>query len=149
MIPDDADALKHAPRNLDAVVRQSSLYKYGANERMDTRESDSDSDTNENCNEEIQLVGPVDGEFEFENTELEELVLLEGPQQILQLTLQQQADDLMKEEITNANDYADWIRWVADAKQGKQALSGATNGAEVSVLLQVQHMDITDSHNSL
>jgi len=23
------------------------------------------------------------------------------------------------------------------------------NGAEVSVLLQVQHMDITDSHNSL
>jgi hypothetical protein len=76
---------------------------------MDIRESDFDSDTNENCNEEIQLVGPVDGKFEFENTELEELVLLEGPQQILQLTLQQQADDLMKEEITNADDYADWF----------------------------------------
>jgi hypothetical protein len=55
----------------------------------------------------------------------------------------------MKEEITNADDYADWIRWVVDAEQGKQALSGATNGAEVSVLLQVQHMDITDFHNSL
>jgi len=90
MIPDDADALKHAPRNLDAVVRQSSLYKYDANERMDTRESDFDYDTNENYNEEIQLVGPVDGESEFGNTELEELVLLEGPQQILQLTLQEQ-----------------------------------------------------------
>jgi len=111
MIPNDADALalKHALGNLDAAVRQSSLYKYGANERMDTRESDSDSDTNENCNEEIQLVGPVDGESEFGNTELEELVLLEGPQQILQLTLQEQADDLMKEEITDADDYADWI----------------------------------------
>ncbi len=32
MIPDDVDVLKHAPGNLDAVVRQSSLYKYGANE---------------------------------------------------------------------------------------------------------------------
>ncbi len=66
----------------------------------------------------------------------------------MQLTLQEQTDDLMKEEITDADNYADWIRWVADAEQGKKALSGATNGAEVSVLLQVQHMDITDSHNS-
>ncbi len=79
MIPDDVDAMKHAPGNLDVVVRQSSLYKYGANKRMDTQESDSDSDTDENCDEEIQLVGPVDGRSEFENTELEELVLLEGP----------------------------------------------------------------------
>jgi hypothetical protein len=149
MILDDADALKHAPGNLDAVVKQSSLYKYGDNERMDTQEPDSDFNTNENYNEEIQLVGPIDGKSEFENTELEELVLLEGPQQILQLTLQEQVDDLMKEEITDADDYADWIRWVADAEQGKQALSGATNGVEVSVLLQVQHMDITNSHNNL
>jgi hypothetical protein len=55
----------------------------------------------------------------------------------------------MKEEIADADDYADWIRWVADEEQGRQAISRATNGAEVSVLLQVQHMDITDSHNSL
>jgi len=86
-IPDDAHALKHAPRNLDAVVIQSSLDKYGANQRMDTQESDSTSGTDENGNEEIQLVGPIDGESEFGNTELEDLVLLEGPQQILQLTL--------------------------------------------------------------
>jgi len=32
MIPDDAHALKHAPGNLDVVVKQSSLNKYGANE---------------------------------------------------------------------------------------------------------------------
>jgi hypothetical protein len=116
---------------------------------MDTQESDSDSDTNEDCNEGTQLVGPVHDESEFGNTELEDLVLSEGPQQILQLTLQKQADDLMKEEITDADDYADWIRWVADEEQGRQAISRATNGAKVSVLLQVQHMDITDSHNSL
>jgi len=93
-------------------------------------------------------VESVDDESEFGNTELEDLVLLEGPQQILQLTLQEQANDFMKEEITNANDYANWIRWVSDAEQGKQALPGAVNCAEVHVLLQVQQMDIADSHNS-
>jgi len=40
--------------------------------------------------------------------------MMEGPQQILQLTLQHQADDFMKEEITDADDYADWIQWAAD-----------------------------------
>ncbi len=79
MIRDDADALKHAPGNWNAVVRQLSLYDHDTNERMDTQESDSDSDTNEDCNKGTQLVGPVDGESEFGNTELEDLVLLEGP----------------------------------------------------------------------
>jgi hypothetical protein len=40
--------------------------------------------------------------------------MMEGPQQILQLTLQHQADDFMKEEITDADDYANWIQWAAD-----------------------------------
>ncbi len=65
-------------------------------------------------------MGPVDGESKFENTELEDLVMLEGPQQILQLTLQKQADDFMKEEIIDADDYADWIQWATDAEQGRQ-----------------------------
>jgi hypothetical protein len=34
-------------------------------------------------------------------------VLKEGPQQILQLMLQDTADNLLKEEITDAEDYAD------------------------------------------
>jgi len=116
---------------------------------VDTRELDSDSSTDKNGDEKIQLVGSIDGEFEFGNTKLEDLVLLEGPQQILQLTLQKQTADLIKEEITDGDDYADWIQWVANAKQGKQALSRATNGTEVFVLLQVQHVDLTDSHTSL
>jgi hypothetical protein len=28
----------------------------------------------------------------------------------------------MKEEIIDSDDYADWIRWVFDAKQGKQGI---------------------------
>jgi hypothetical protein len=31
--------------------------------------------------------------------------------------LQEQADDFMNEEITEGDDYADWIKWVADAEQ--------------------------------
>jgi len=31
--------------------------------------------------------------------------------------LQEHADDFMNEEITEGDDYADWIRWVADAEQ--------------------------------
>jgi predicted aspartyl protease len=79
IIRDDADVLKHAPGNLNAVIRQLSLYEHGTNERMDTQESNSDSDTNEDCNEGTQLVGPIDDESEFGNTELEDLVLSEGP----------------------------------------------------------------------
>jgi hypothetical protein len=53
----------------------------------------------------------------------------------------------MKEEITDADDYADWIQWVADVEQGKHVFSGIGKGAEVPVLLQVQHEDIAASHN--
>ncbi|CAK9856145.1 unnamed protein product, partial [Sphagnum jensenii] len=145
---DDA-TLENKHGNLDTIVRQPSLYKYVTTERLDALVSESDSDTNEDREGRLQLVEPVDDESEFGNTGLEDLVSLEGPQQILQLTLHKQADDLMKEEITDADNYADWIKWVADAEQGRHAVSGATNGAEMSVLLQVQQMDIADSHNSL
>jgi len=138
----------HLDGNLDTIVTKPSLCEHVAIGRMDALVSDSDSDTDEDHEEGLQLVEPVDDESEFGNTELEDLVLLEGPQQILQLTLQEQADDFMKEEITDADDYVDWIKWVSDAEQGKQALPGTANRAKVPVLLQVQQMDIADSHNS-
>jgi len=47
----------------------------------------------------------------------------------------------MREEITDANDYADWIKWVADAKKKKQALIDGLNHVEVTVLLQVQQLN--------
>jgi hypothetical protein len=138
----------HFDGNLDVIVRKPSLCEHIATGRMDALVSGSDSDTDEDREGELQLVEPIDDESEFGNTELEDLVLLEGPQQILQLTLQEQADDFMKEEITDADDYADWIRWVSDAEQGRQALPGAANCAKVHVLLQVQQMGIVNSHNS-
>jgi hypothetical protein len=58
-----------------------------------------------------------ESEDEFGEDELAKLIEAEGPLEILQLMLQEQADDFMNEEITEGDDYADWIRWVADAEQ--------------------------------
>jgi len=74
---------------------------------MDAQVSGSDSDMSGDCDKECQRPRSINDESEFGNTELEELVLMEGPQQILQLTLQEQADNFMREEIIDANDYAD------------------------------------------
>jgi len=138
----------HLDGKLETIVREPSLSKHIATGQMDAMVSDFDSDTDKDREGGIQLVDSVDDKSEFENTELEDLVLLEGPQQMLQLTLQEQADDFMKEEVTDVDDYADWIRWVSDAEQGKQALPGATTCAEVPMLLQVQQMNIANSYNN-
>jgi hypothetical protein len=68
------------------------------------------------------------------------LVLQEGPEQILQLTLQEQAYHLIKEKIWESDDYADWIEWVADEEKKRQALTGLAN-SEVPTLLQIQQLD--------
>jgi len=54
---------------------------------MITHESKSDYDSNEDSDEGSQPGIQVEGESEFGDTELENLVMMEGPQQILQLTL--------------------------------------------------------------
>jgi hypothetical protein len=54
----------------------------------------------------------------------------------------------MEEEITDTDDYADWIKWVYDAEKGKQAICETTNYAKVLVLLQVHQIDSGDSHNN-
>jgi len=132
------------PGNLDAKDGSSSLSQHGTREQVVELDSESDSNSNHDSDDGTQPVGLDEGESEFGDTELENLVLLEGPQQILQLTLQDKVDDFMKEEITDDDDYVDWIRWAADAKQRKQNLSEAENARGGSVLLQIQQMEIAD-----
>jgi len=88
-------------------------------------ESSSDSDTGMDGSEHgdavFSPVKQVEYEDEFGEDELGQLVKSEGPSEILQLILQEQADDFMNEEITEGDDYADWIRWVADAEQSMRA----------------------------
>jgi hypothetical protein len=43
----------------------------------------------------------------------------------------------MEEKITDADDYADWLKWVFDAEQSRHAMYESTHCAEIPVLLQV------------
>ncbi len=108
------------------------------------QESKSSTDTGDDNEEEFRSVGPIEGESKFEDTELEELVLKEGPQQILQLTLQDQTDDFMREEISDSDDYADWIQWVSDAEEGKQTSREPARCTEVPALLQLCQVNGSD-----
>ncbi len=84
----------------------------------DAYTSDSDAGTNnsEYYDSESNQLKQIDCKDEFGDVELEELVSSEGPQEILRLMLQEQVNGFMAEEVTNANDYADWIKWVSDAE---------------------------------
>jgi len=43
----------------------------------------------------------------------------------------------MEEEIIDADDYVDWLRWVFDAKQSRQAMYESTHDTKIPALLQV------------
>jgi len=58
--------------------------------------------------------------------------------------LQDKAGDLLKEEITDDEDYADWIQWATEEEQHMQSLSETTIATEESGLLQLQHMEIAE-----
>jgi hypothetical protein len=94
-------------RRFDVIMGKPCVDEDIKTQQLDARVSGSDSDTSEDCEEEHQQLKPISDESEFEDTELEELVLMEGPQQILQLTLQEQADHFMREETADADNYAD------------------------------------------
>jgi len=115
-------------------------------EQVKVPKSESDTDADDDNEEGLQSVEPTNEKSEFADTELEELVLKEGLQQILQLTLQDQADDLMREEISDSDDYADWIQWVSDAKRGEPNKGESTPCAEVPTVLQVHQVNRKEAH---
>ncbi|CAM6045482.1 unnamed protein product [Sphagnum compactum] len=142
---DKDGAHERAPGNLDAMDGSSSLSQQATREQVIELDSESDSDSSRDSDNGTQPVGHEEGESEFGDTDLENLVLLEGAQQILQLTMQNKADDLLKEELTDANDYADWIQWAADEEERMQSLSEVANAVQEAVLLQIQQMELVDS----
>jgi hypothetical protein len=84
----------------------------------DAYASNSDTGTNssEHYDGEPRQFEQIDDENEFKDTELEDLVMTKRPQQILQLILQEQVDGFMEEKIIDVGDYANWLKWVSDAK---------------------------------
>ncbi|CAK9870735.1 unnamed protein product [Sphagnum jensenii] len=101
-----------------------------------TSNSDTGTDGNEHCDSVPNQLEQIDCEDEFRDAELEELVRSEGPQEILQLILPEQVDGFMNEEITDADDYVDWMRWVSDAEQSRRAMCECTHDVVVTLLLQ-------------
>jgi predicted aspartyl protease len=144
---DAAVASKSASfETLEVDLGKMSLYDSVVNEQVNVLKSESDTDADDDGEEGFQSAEPINEESEFGNTELEELVLKEGPQQILQLTLQDQADDFMREEISESDDYVDWIQWVSDAEKGKPINRESTLCAEVPVLLQIHQVSRKEAH---
>jgi hypothetical protein len=101
-----------------------------------TSDSNISTDGNEHCDSKSNQLKQIDCEDEFRDAELEELVRSEGPQEILQLILQEQVDGFMDEKITDADDYADWMRWVSDAKQCRRTMYESTHDVAIPLLLQ-------------
>ncbi|CAK9874053.1 unnamed protein product [Sphagnum jensenii] len=95
----------------------SYLSQLGVSEQMGGSESELDSGSSEESDEEDQVGRMIEDECEFENTELEDLVVKEGPQQVLQLILQDKTNNLSKEEIADNEDYVDWIQWAIEEEQ--------------------------------
>jgi hypothetical protein len=109
-----------------------------------TSNSDDDDDSSEYYDSESNQLEQINYGEEFENADLEKLVNSEGPQEILQLILQKQRDEFMTKEFTDADDYADWIRWASDVEQSRQAVYETTLTSPVPLLLQ-QTSPIHDS----
>ncbi len=144
---DDAVASKSASsETLEVDLGKMSLYDFVVNEQMNVPKLESDTDADDEGEEGLQSTEPINEESEFGNTELEELVLKEGPQQIMQLSLQDQADDFMREEISESDDYGDWIQWVFDAEKGKPINRESVLCAEMPVLLQIHQESRKDVH---
>jgi hypothetical protein len=145
---DAADTPKSAPpETLKVEFGKMSLYDSVENEQTNMSVSESDTDVDDDSDEGIQSAEPIDEESEFGNTKLDELVLKEGPQQILQLTLQDQADNLMREEISDVDDYADWLQWVSNAEEGRQISRQPERCAKVPALLQLHQVSGNEDHS--
>jgi hypothetical protein len=131
-------------------IDEESLYwnALGANPRMVTQESESEADSSDDTDEGSQPEVPVEDETEFGDTTLDDLIRSEGPQQILQFTLQSQTNNFMKEEIADADDYADWIQWAADGENRRKNPSESANATGGSVVLQVLQEENTASSGS-
>jgi hypothetical protein len=126
------------PGNPDVGQGLSFTCQKGTKGKKVILEVDSDSDSSESSDERTLLVGLDERLLEFVDAEFEDLVRKEGPLQILQLTIQKETGNLLKEEVTDADDYADWIQWAAEEERRMQSLAEAASAAEESMLLHIQ-----------
>jgi hypothetical protein len=106
----------------------------------DTSVSDSDDegDDDEFHDSESNSLEQSDSDDEFVDAEFEELINSEGPRGMLQLMLQEQTNGIMTEENSDGDDYADWIKWSADAEENMPSVCKSARNIVGPVPLQ-QH----------
>jgi len=59
----------------------------------------------------------------------------------LQLILQEQVDEFIEEEITDIDDYVDWLRRMSDVEQSRQAMYESPHYVTISMWLQVHQAE--------
>jgi hypothetical protein len=135
------------PGEPEIMDEASYLCQHNSGGQIAELESETDSGSSEDSDGENQTMGAIEEESEFGNTELDELVLTEGPQQILQFTLQDKAADFMKEEVTDDDDYVGWIQWAAEAERcGRKPMKERKPG-QASELPQLQQLQVANDQN--
>ncbi|CAM6078671.1 unnamed protein product [Sphagnum tenellum] len=134
----------HVNDNSDWMPDQDSIIMLEENDAS-TLESEAGTDGSAHCEWDSHQLKQVNCEDEFKDIELEDLVQSKGPREILQVILQEQVDRFMEEEITNADDYADWLRWVSDAEQSGQAMYESRHDATIPLSLQQPSQGHTSS----
>jgi predicted aspartyl protease len=72
-------ARRETPREPEWMNGTPDLSQESSDRRIVELESESDSNSDEDTDDENQTVDAIDGQSEFDDTELEELILLEGP----------------------------------------------------------------------
>jgi hypothetical protein len=53
----------------------------------------------------------------------------------------------VEEEVTDGDDYANWIQWAADAERCEQEPEGKRNLGQASTLLQLQQLQVTNDQD--
>jgi predicted aspartyl protease len=140
-----ATCLKDAPANQGGKVESDQAQEViEGGDDASVSDSDDESDNDEFHDSESTPLEQSDSDDKFVDVEFEELINSEGPQGILQLMLQEQTDGIMTEESSDGDDYADWIKWSADAEENRLSVCKSARDVLGPVLLQ-QHKPNRDS----
>ncbi len=136
---------KDAPANQGGDVQSDQDQKaIDGGDDESVSDSDDESDNDEFHDSESNPLEQGDSNDEFVDAEFEELVNSEGPQEMLQLMLQEQTDGIMTEGNLDGDDYANWIKWSSDAEENRLSMRKSARDVLEPALLQ-QHKPNHDS----
>jgi predicted aspartyl protease len=131
-----ATCLKDAPTNQGGEVESDQDQKViEGGDDTSVSDFDDESDDDEFHDSKSTPLEQSDSDDEFVDAEFEQLINSEGPQGMLQLMLKEQTDGIMTEENSDGDDYADWIKWSADAEENRLSVCESARHVLGPVLL--------------